>query len=103
MYLFYPEPTINQLPWLVWVVTSLALTFTFSAWVFPKSENFHLLQTEGLTGNSPLFWLIDRRRIHFLWNELDQKYLPGISGSEVHGRATILDLTNGRTLPLVMI
>ena len=57
---------------------------TITVWVHPKSENFHIFQSDG---SSPsLFFNLERRRPLFSLSGLDQAYLPGTSTEQIHGR-----------------
>jgi hypothetical protein len=57
---------------------------TLSVWVYPRSENFHIFQTDPIS--SALSWTIQKRRPLFFYNGLSQSYLPGGPIDEVHGR-----------------
>ena len=56
---------------------------TLSAWVYPRSEDFHIfsIDTDGVS------WLLERRRPLFSFTGISPTYLPGGPENEVHARA----------------
>ena len=60
---------------------------TLSVWIYPKSENFHLFESDA--SSQFLTWMVEKKRLLFSITGLGQNYLPGGPADIVHSRKNL--------------